>query len=145
MFGVNSVQMFIDFSGLSNSVVSSDMSSLTERRYQSGDSNRDAQFDQLDLVQVLQASKYLADVPAIWGDGDWNGDGVFDQLDIIEALPNYGTQPAAVTSSVPEPSTLGMAVMAACLVVLATPRAANSRRLRPVARVISSAGLWENR
>lgn len=57
-------------------------------------------FDQLDLVQVQVAAKYLTGQPATWGEGDWNGapgdsqgnpppgDGRFDQVDIIAALAN---------------------------------------------------------
>ena len=64
-----------------------------------GDANRDQSFDQLDLVQVLTANKYLTGQPATWGEGDWDGwrpgccpgdplpgDGLFDQNDIIFAL-----------------------------------------------------------
>jgi hypothetical protein len=63
-----------------------------------GDANMDLQFDQLDLVQVQIAAKYLSAQNATWGEGDWNGapggapgdppagDGKFDQLDIIAAL-----------------------------------------------------------
>jgi hypothetical protein len=63
-----------------------------------GDASRDLNFDQLDLVQVLQANRYLTGEPATWGEGDWNGgpggwwgsppvgDGVFDQKDIVAAL-----------------------------------------------------------
>jgi hypothetical protein len=51
-----------------------------------GDANRDLRFDQLDIVQVLQAAKYLTGQPATFEEGDWNGDGVFDQLDIVAAL-----------------------------------------------------------
>ena len=55
-------------------------------------------FDQLDLVKVQIAAKYLTGVAATWGDGDWNGapggsqgsppagDALFNQLDIIAAL-----------------------------------------------------------
>jgi hypothetical protein len=58
----------------------------------------DLDFDQLDLVQVLEAGKYRTGQPATWGEGDWNGapggsrgnppqgDGVSDQFDIIAAL-----------------------------------------------------------
>jgi hypothetical protein len=65
---------------------------------QAGDANRDGLFDQRDLVQVLQAARYLTGKPATWGEGDWNGapwvtldeppqgDGVFDQSDIVAAL-----------------------------------------------------------
>ena len=51
-----------------------------------GDSNGDGRFDQHDIIQVLQANKYLSDEPATWEDGDWNRDGRFDQLDLITAL-----------------------------------------------------------
>ena len=51
-----------------------------------GDSNLDGFFDQLDIVQVLQAEKYATGEISTFEDGDWNGDGVFDQNDIVEAL-----------------------------------------------------------
>lgn len=63
-----------------------------------GDADQDWDFDQLDLVKVQIAAKYLTGQPATWGEGDWDGspggtqgappvgDGVFDQLDIIKAL-----------------------------------------------------------
>jgi hypothetical protein len=63
-----------------------------------GDADMDLDFDQLDLVKVQVAAKYLTGLPATWGDGDWNGapggkpgdpppgDGLFNQLDIVGAL-----------------------------------------------------------
>lgn len=51
-----------------------------------GDANRDGVFDQKDLVQVLQAGKYMTSNRAVWEEGDWNGDGIFDQLDLVAAL-----------------------------------------------------------
>ncbi len=65
---------------------------------QAGDADQDLKFDQLDLVRVQIAAKYLTAQVATWGDGDWNGapggrqgappagDGRFDQIDIIAAL-----------------------------------------------------------
>ena len=65
---------------------------------QAGDADQDLDFDQLDLVRVQVAAKYLTGQAATWGDGDWNGapggqqnsppagDGLFNQLDIIAAL-----------------------------------------------------------
>ena len=62
-----------------------------------GDADQDFDFDQLDLVQVQSAAKYLTGELATWGEGDWNGapggrvgrpppgDGLFDQLDIVAA------------------------------------------------------------
>ena len=67
-----------------------------------GDADQDFDFDQLDLVQVQIAAKYLTALAASWGEGDWDGapggspgnpptgNGLFDQLDIIAAL-NAGT------------------------------------------------------
>jgi hypothetical protein len=67
-------------------------------RLQPGDADMDLDFDQLDLVRVQVAAKYLTGLAATWGEGDWNGgpggqqgsppagDGVFNQLDIIAAL-----------------------------------------------------------
>ena len=51
-----------------------------------GDANLDGQFNQLDIVHVLQAGKYLTGTPSTFAEGDWTGDGVFDQLDIVAAL-----------------------------------------------------------
>jgi hypothetical protein len=64
---------------------------------QAGDANQDGQFDQFDLIRVLQADKYLSGEPADWSQGDWNGDGRFDQRDIIAALQtgNYLQGPYA--------------------------------------------------
>jgi hypothetical protein len=64
---------------------------------QVGDADQDYDFDQLDIVQVQVAGKYLTGESATWGEGDWNGtpvmfdtdppvgDGVFNQLDIVAA------------------------------------------------------------
>ena len=76
---------------------------------QAGDADQDLDFDQLDLVQVQIAAKYLSGQAAAWGEGDWNGapggkqgnppagNGLFDQIDIISALGpgHYLTGPYA--------------------------------------------------
>jgi hypothetical protein len=76
---------------------------------QAGDADQDLDFDQLDLVRVQIAAKYLTGRAATWGEGDWNGapggspgsppagDGFFNQIDIIAALGNglYLTGPYA--------------------------------------------------
>ena len=81
---------------------------------QAGDADQDFDFDQLDLVKVQVAAKYLTAAAATWGDGDWNGapggspgspppvDGMFDQLDIIAALRagNYLKGPYDAIASV---------------------------------------------
>jgi hypothetical protein len=65
---------------------------------QPGDADQDLDFDQIDLVQVQIAAKYLTGQAATWGEGDWNGapggsqgnppagNGLFDQLDVVAAL-----------------------------------------------------------
>ncbi len=76
---------------------------------QAGDADQDWDFDQLDLVKVQIAAKYLTGQAATWGEGDWDGapggepgsppvgNGLFDQLDIISALApgRYLTGPYA--------------------------------------------------
>ena len=51
-----------------------------------GDSNGDGLFNQLDLVQVLVAGKFLTGDRATFSEGDWNSDGLFDQHDIVFAM-----------------------------------------------------------
>ena len=51
-----------------------------------GDANQDGQFNQLDIINILQTGKYLTGKDADWSDGDFDGNGVFNQLDIIAAL-----------------------------------------------------------
>jgi hypothetical protein len=84
-------------------------------RLQAGDADQDLDFDQLDLVKVQIAAKYLAGSAATWGEGDWDGapggqpgappagDGVFNQLDIIAALSTglYLTGPYGAVASSP--------------------------------------------
>ena len=72
--------------------------SLSTIELVAGDADMDKDFDQLDLVRVQTAAKYLSSQSATWGEGDWNGapggvignppagDGLFDQLDIVSAL-----------------------------------------------------------
>jgi hypothetical protein len=101
---------------------------------QAGDANQNLSFDQVDLIQVLEANKYNTGLPATWGEGDWNGapggspgdppagDGHFDHWDIMAALRAgtwmtgpYGALgdpvPAGV-EPVPEPSSWMLASLA---------------------------------
>jgi hypothetical protein len=78
-----------------------------------GDADQDLDFDQLDLVQVQVAAKYLTGEAATWGEGDWDGapggspgnppagDGQFNQFDIIAAQLGaaYLTGPYAAIQS----------------------------------------------
>ena len=51
-----------------------------------GDSDDSGEFDQKDLIHVLQAGKYMTGQTADWGEGDWNKDSLFDQRDVTTAL-----------------------------------------------------------
>ena len=74
-----------------------DISVMQPTPLQAGDADQDLDFDQLDLVQVQVAAKYLSGQAATWGEGDWDaapggslgnppvGDGLFNQFDIIAA------------------------------------------------------------
>jgi hypothetical protein len=66
-----------------------------------GDANEDGRFDQMDLVLVLQANKYLSGQPATFAEGDFNGDGLFDSLDIVLALRsgNYAGEAFGATGA----------------------------------------------
>lgn len=108
------------------------------RNLKPGDADQDWDFDQLDIVQVLQAGKYLSGTPATWGEGDWNGapggvpgnpplgDGLFDQFDVVAALNAgvYATGPYAIedgeiaVTSVPEPSSMMLLVASGLSLVL---------------------------
>jgi hypothetical protein len=97
---------------------------------QAGDANQDLDINFDDIFQVVARGKYETGQPATWGEGDWDGapggepgippigDGVFDFNDAFAALASgkYETGPYAasggVTTSVPEPSTLVLAVLA---------------------------------
>jgi hypothetical protein len=103
-----------------------------------GDADMNLQFDQLDLVQVQVAGKYLTLQPATWGEGDWNGapggspgspppgDGLFNQLDIIAAVGEniylkgpYASSIGGETAAIPEPSSYLLLLIGAVGLALA--------------------------
>lgn len=96
-FSVNAFLNFIDADGYEQRLTLN-LTGEVPYPLQAGDVNQDYTFDQLDLVDVFLANKYLTGQPATWGEGDWNGapggspgnppagDGLFDQKDIVAAL-----------------------------------------------------------
>jgi hypothetical protein len=123
--------------------------SLVGPALQAGDADMNLQLDQLDLIKVLQAGKYLTGESATWGQGDWDkapggipghpptGDKLFNNLDIVAALQNglYRTGPYAAAglpptipnlaevpyAIVPEPTSIVLAMIALILVVASNP------------------------
>jgi hypothetical protein len=71
-----------------------------------GDANLDNEFNSSDLVAVLAAGTYEADVAATWSTGDFDGNGHFDSSDLVAALADGGYEqgPRAAVSTVPEPA-----------------------------------------
>jgi hypothetical protein len=70
-----------------------------------GDANLDGQFNSSDLVQVLAAGTYEADLTAVWSTGDFDGNGRFETSDLVTALADGGYEQGsrAAVSAVPEP------------------------------------------
>ena len=87
-----------------------------------GDSNLDGEFGSSDLTLVFQASQYEDDIEgnSIWASGDWNGDGDFDSGDLVYAFSEgaYEQGPRPAVAAVPEPNTLGIALMGLSTLVL---------------------------
>lgn len=88
-----------------------------------GDADADADFDQLDLVQVAQGGKYLTGQLAPWSQGDWNADGVFDQLDLVAAQTTSVYQTGLQAArAVPEPASVVFLLVALTVLSIRTFR-----------------------
>jgi hypothetical protein len=70
-----------------------------------GDANLDGEFSSSDLVAVLAAGTYEADVDSVWTTGDFNGDGRTNSSDLVAALAGGGYEngPRAAVAAVPVP------------------------------------------
>ena len=80
-----------------------------------GDANGDGTCNGADLNTVL--SHYNQTVPSGytgWADGDFNGDGTVNGADLNTVLSNYNQSSEYITTGVPEPSTLLLAVIGFC-------------------------------
>ena len=80
-----------------------------------GDSNLDGEFNESDLVFVMQTGLYEDGTRhnSGWSDGDWNGDQDFTTTDLVVALADGGYRQGlrAVVAAVPEPN--GLAIVLA--------------------------------
>ena len=79
-----------------------------------GDANLDHEFNSGDLVTVFTSGKYETGESAVWSQGDFNGDGLFNTGDLVAAFSDGGYEQGmrAAVSSVPEPCTLNLLLMA---------------------------------
>lgn len=88
-----------------------------------GDANLDGKFNNGDLVSVLVAGEYEDGIAGNsgWTDGDWDGDGEFSRLDLVLALQDgdYGAEPLAALSTVPEPASVVLLIVGLWFVALA--------------------------
>ncbi|MBL9122820.1 MAG: choice-of-anchor M domain-containing protein [Planctomycetaceae bacterium] len=81
-----------------------------------GDATLDSIVDGADYT--LWADRYLSGPDATWRDGDFNLDGLVDGADYTIWADHFGTgmpEPSLAVSAVPEPSTLGLGLVAASL------------------------------
>jgi hypothetical protein len=80
-----------------------------------GDADLNGEFNSSDLVSVLAAGTYEADVLALWSTGDFDGDGRAQSSDLVAALAGGGYEagPRAAVAAVPEPATATLMVLAA--------------------------------
>jgi hypothetical protein len=81
-----------------------------------GDANLDGEFTSADFVSVFVAGQYEDPVPgnSTWATGDWNGDGDFGSGDFVLAFQTGGYErgPRLAVSSVPEPSSIMLLIIA---------------------------------
>ena len=79
-----------------------------------GDANLDNEFNSSDLVVVLAAGAYEADVKAVWSTGDFTADGRAASSDLVAALADGGYEigPPAAINPVPEPNGIGILTIA---------------------------------
>ena len=129
-FSVNTILNFSNSFG-DQQTLELTLSGQVSSPLQAGDVDQDFDFDQLDLVEVLLANKYLTGLPVTWGEGDWDGapggapgfppkgDGLFNQKDIVAALAPGHYLDGRYAAAVPEPRTLGL--LATAMVILLYP------------------------
>ncbi len=89
-----------------------------------GDANLDGEFNSADLVNVLAAGTYEADVAAVWSTGDFNGDGHADSSDLVAGLTDGGYElgPRAAVRAVPEPTVVVLFGLGLCTLFVAGRR-----------------------
>ena len=72
-----------------------------EPMLQAGDANMDYEFNQLDLVQVQIAAKYLTGAAATWGEGDWDGAPGGSRASMAASTSSANLQPSAEKNLMP--------------------------------------------
>ncbi len=75
-----------------------------------GDATMDGQFQEHDLIQVMQAGQYEDTIRgnSRWWSGDWNGDAEFTTADLVASFQDGGYLRGARAVAIPEPSSWGL-------------------------------------
>jgi hypothetical protein len=97
-----------------------------------GDADLNGEFNSSDLVVVLAAGTYEADVAAVWSTGDFNGDGRASSTDLVAALADggYESGPRPAVAAVPEPASNGLLLISGVVIGLIRRRLLPCKRSR---------------
>lgn len=91
-----------------------------------GDANMDGVVNTLDLVMISSSGKFGSGQSSFWWEGDFNYDGLVNSLDLVAVSAagvwGMGSYLPTGMASVPEPASLGLAVVGGALAMLVRRR-----------------------
>jgi hypothetical protein len=94
-----------------------------------GDANLDGEFNSTDLVDVLAAGTYEANVDSDWAGGDFNGDARTNSSDLVTALAGGGYElgPRPPVAAVPEPASVWLIALGTLAIAAKRRRVAGGK------------------